>query len=358
MADSGTHQAIIDELYAVYQSKGFILEEEALTLMDAYNLSLQEIEQITGILLGKGALFGGFSYADDDDEYDRSKTDFNKLYEDAIVAEPILEQMINDIRKIQPPQHREWMTLIPQCQAGNKYAANRLFMMYLRSVLKIAYQLSQKYNSPLMDTFEDGMEGLLKSFYKYDLSKHGVFPSYYPMWVMQNITRNMAFSPNPQLYFPVHVKTKLCKIFDNVEAAEWDLSSKALIKSVVDELECSAEEAERLLGFFMAIPSLDDLLENGKEELFSDKGAFADELARRTEHSDLRKIIDALRKEITPRESQVLDLRYGLSDGKERTLEEIGEMFSLTRERIRQIEAKGIRKLQHPTRIKRIRDYY
>jgi RNA polymerase primary sigma factor len=295
---------------------------------------------------------------DDDDEYDRSQTDFNKLYEDAIAAEPILEQLVNDIREIQPPQHREWMALIPQYQAGNKYAANRLYEMYLRSVLKIAYQFSKKYNAPLVDTFEDGMEGLLKSFRRYDLSKHGVFPSYYPMWVMQNITRNMAFSPNPQLYLPVHVRTKLYKIFDNVEAAEWDLSSQALIKSVVDELECSAEEAERLLGFFVAIPSLDELLENKKDEFFSDQGAFADELARRTEHNDLRRIIDVLLKEIKPRESQILDLRYGLTDGKERTLEEIGDMLSLTRERIRQIEEKGLRKLRHPTRANKIRDYY
>ena len=96
-----------------------------------------------------GVLFGESSYADDDDEYDRSQTDFNKLFEDAIAAEPILEQLVNDIREIRPPQHREWMTLIPQYQAGNKYAANRLFEMYLRSVLKIVYQFSQKYSAPL-----------------------------------------------------------------------------------------------------------------------------------------------------------------------------------------------------------------
>jgi len=358
MESSGNHQVVIDELYAVYQSKGFIQEEEALTLMSAYNLSLQEIERITRTLLGMGVLFGGYSNADDDDEYDRGQTDFNKLYEDAIAAEPILEQLVSDIREIQPPQHREWMTLIPQYQVGNKYAANRLFEMYLRSVLKIAYQFSQKYNAPLMDTFEDGMEGLLKSFRRYDLSKHGVFPTYYPMWVMQYITRNVAFSPNPLLYFPLHVRTKLYKIFDNVEAAEWDLSSQALIKSVIDELECSAEEAELLLGFFVAIPSLDELLENNSDEFFSDQGAFAEELARKTEHSDLRRIIDALLKEIKPRESQILVLRFGLTDGKERTLEEIGDMFSLTRGRIQQIEAKIIRKLQHSTRAKRIRDYY
>ena len=178
------------------------------------------------------------------------------------------------------------------------------------------------------------------------------------MWIMQTINRNMAFSPNPQLYFPVHVRTKLYKIFDNVETAEWDFTSQALIKSVVDELECSVEEAHRLLGFFVAMPSLDELLENEGDEFFSDQGAFADELARRTEHSDLRRIIDALLKEIKPRESQILDLRCGLTNEKERTLEEIGEMFSLTRERIRQIEAKGIRKLQHPICTKRIRDYY
>ena len=350
----GNHQTIIDNLYAKYKSKGFIQEDEALTLMSAQNLSLQEIERITGTLLGMGVIFADESFEDDEDEYDRGQTDFNLLYEDVVATEPVLEQFVNEIRMIQPPQHREWMTLIPQYQAGNPYAINRLFEMYLRSVLKIAFSFSQKYNAPLMDTFEDGMEGLLKSFSKYDLAKNGVFPSYYPMWVMQNITRNMSFSPNPLLYFPVHIRTKLYQLFDNVEAAEGDLKSPWLIQSVVDELECTEIEAKNLLGFFEPMPSLDELLENECDGYFNDNGAFEDEMYQRAEQSDLQSIFKTLLMELKPREAEILEARYGLIDGKAKTLEEVGEMYDVTRERIRQIEAKALRKIRHPSRVKKL----
>ena len=352
------HQ-IVETLYKKYSKQGFITEDEALSVFAEHNATLPEIDSLTEQLLIRGVIIKPYNSEDEDDEYDRGQTDFQALYDDVIKIDPSLDSYVSYVSKIQPPQHREWKMLIPQYKSGNKYALTRLFEMYLRSVIKIAFSFSQKFNAVLADTIQDGNIGLLNSFEKYDMTTHGVFQSYYPMWVMQNITRNMPFSPNPCLYFPVHIRDRLYKLYDNVVAAGGigvaDLSSPILIKSVTDELNCTIEEAQYLLHFFKPIQSIEDLIGTQPELFFDD--SFEVNMIENIDKTILGNVVEKLLSELNPRETEVLQLRYGLDRGKERTLEEVGCRFNLTRERIRQIESNAIKKLSMPMRAEKLKSF-
>lgn len=350
---------IIETLYAQYTDKGFILEHEVLHLFAENNVPLSSIDSLTEQLLLRGVIIRADEA--DDDGYDRGKIDFETLYKNVIHADPSLRNYIEYVRQIQPPQHREWQRLIPQYRGGNQYAQERLFKMYLRSVIKIAYAYHQRLGAPLADTIQDGNIGLLLALEKYDGGKHGVFPSYYSMWVMQNITRNMVFSPNPLFYFPVNIRSKLYSFYDNVEAAggisKADLSSLVLLKSVMEEMGCTVEEAKYYLTFFTPPLSIEELLETEAND-FSDDSAQEERMVEVADRVLLQDTIWDLLSQLKPREAEVLKLRYGLTDDNDCTLEEVGEKFGLTRERIRQVEAEAFKKLCHPTRINRLRAFF
>lgn len=352
-------QQIIETLYAKYSEKGFISEAEALCLFVENQVSLSSIDSLTEQLLLRGVIIKADE--SDDDEYDRGQTDFEALYRGVIHADPSLRNYIEYVRQIQPPQHREWKMLLPQYKTGNPYAQNRLFEMYLRYVVKIAYSYYQRLGVPLSDTIQEGNIGLLLAFEKYDMAEHGIFPTYYPMWVMQNITRNTSFSPNPLFYFPVRIKDKLYKLYHNIEASggigEADLSSPALLESVMEEMDCAVEDAKEYLKFFEPMLSIERLLES-EENVFSDGGALEKRMIEAADNVLLHDTIWSFLSQLKPQEAEVLKLRYGLADDNECTLEEIGKKFGRTRERIRQIEVKALKKLTHPNRVDKLRAFF
>ncbi len=353
---------IITTLYDCYKANGFITEDEALSLFAANNISLANIDALTEQLLLRGVIIKTEAdVGDDEEEYDRGQTDFECLYKNVVDVEPSLHDYVEYVRQIQPPQHREWRILMPQYKSGNKYAKNRLHNMYLRSVIKIAYSFHKRFGALLADTIQDGNIGLLYALRKFNIAEHGVFPSYYPMWVMQNITRYMSFSPNPLLYFPVHMKDKLNKLYDNVVDAggigKADLSSITLFQSVIGEMDCTEDEAKYYLSFFQPLFSIEEQLE--KQEIsFTDCGIQAEDMMDAVDKILLHHTVKDVLTQLKSRESKVLELRHGLLDNYERTLEEVGEHFGVTRERIRQIEAKAIRRLRHPTRSKKLRPFF
>jgi RNA polymerase primary sigma factor len=353
-----TRQEIVTELYDRYQQRGFITENETLSLFAKKSVPLTEIDSLTGQLLMRGVVIKLNDLSDNDEEYDRGQIDFEALYAAVIEAEPSLKNYIEFTREIQPPQHREWQVLIPQYKVGNQYAKNRLFEMYMRSVVKIAYSFYKRLGASLADTIQDGNIGLLTSFEKYDISEHGVFPSYYPWWVMQSITRNMGFSPNPLIYFPVQMRDKLYKIYDNVISAGGigvaDLSSPALLKSVMEELGCTADDVNKFLRCFESALSIEKLLAT-QPGIFTDSGMAEEKIFEYLDEIKIQDTIKKLLAELKLREAQVLIFRYGLYDYKERTLEEVGKMYGVTRERIRQIESKALRKLRNSSRVKKLR---
>lgn len=347
------HGEIIEKLYKEYTVRGFLSEDHIFDVLEENGISLFDVEYICDHLLSKGVIIRDESSLDEDDEeYDRSNIDYEEVYREVLEIDDSLSDLIEYIRGIQAPQHREWRNLMPQIRNNNAFARNRVFEMYMRVAVRIALTHAKKYQLPLDDTIQNALMGLHVSIDKYETSRQDNFSQYFPFWVRQFIMRD-AQTLNPSVYFPTHVKEKLFAIYDNVEdyfggVADRSKPGAELLQSISDELECSLEEARQLLDYLKPFESIEMLMEDEDNEwLFSDKGVACEEMVKTLElWSDASDLYSKI-KRLKPREQDVLLYRYGIGYEREHTLEEIGNRLNITRERIRQIEAKAIRKIRY-----------
>lgn len=350
------HEAIVEKLHNEYKLCGYITEQQVFATIEENDIPLFDVEYICDQLLSKGVIIRDDDVSDDSDEeeYDRSHTNYGKIYEQVLEIDPSLTNFIEYVKNIQAPQHREWQNLLPQAQNGNNYARTRVFEMYIRVVVKTALVLSQKYNLEVSDTIQDGMVGLHTAIDKFDFGRQDSFTTYFPFWVRQIIMRE-ATTRNPTMYFPIHIKEKLFNIYDNVDEHECDECGKEepcsqLIESIAVELECGFEEAERLYHYIIPFDSVEQLLEDDKN-VFSDHSEFANTMEVNVEKwllsNTLSKAMDLC---LTEKEHEIILRRYGFDNYEIHTLETLGDIMGVTRERIRQIEANALRKL--------IKNYY
>jgi len=354
MMDELLERKIFEDLFNIYKSKGFVTTDTVLEVLNGAKVSLADIDRICDQLLAMGVIIRDVlaDFPNDDEEYDRGKVDYEQLYNDVLLYEPELELLINDLKKIKPPQHREWKILIIHAQAGNTFAYNRLCEMYLRTVLNISFSIAKQYKLPVSDVFHEGIIGLLIAIKKFNPIDNDMFPRYFPLWVRRQIYRSIPFALNPGMYFPVHIKDKLFRIYGVVnehycELCDTTTCCPKLIQSISATLDCTYEEAIQLLEYFIPVESTEQLLDES-EEIVSDHGAQCIFYEEKIDAFLLKSIIHKELATIKPRNKRIVYLRYGFEDGISHTLEEIGEIFGLTRERIRQIEAKILRQLRHP----------
>ena len=350
---------IITQLYDCYMANGFITEDEALSLFTAHNTPLHQIDSITEQLLAMGVIIT----PDEDvaEQYiDRSKSDYNVYFNEVIELDPELTPFIEYIRNVTPPQTREWQNLIPQAQNGNEYAKNRLIEMYMRVAVRQALYFSKKYHLPIEDTLQDGLVGLISSIEKFNPADHIKFSTYLPWWITQSICRNRSLQCS-QLYFPVHIEEKLFNVMEDVEEHFCDYCPEneqypcvKLIELISKKNGWTVEETKKNIKYFSNCTSLDQMIEN--EEEISDDGLFNDELNDSLTKANHRKVLMELLNTIKPREREVLLYRNGFTEKGVLTLEEVGQIYGLTRERIRQLEGKALRRLQHSSRINRLKD--
>ena len=356
---------LVEQLFSIYIEKGFVSTDTVFEMLNGADIPLDTVDRACDELLSLGAIIrdNPVDPSDDNDyEYDRGKVDYEQLYNDALLLEPELESFIAYLRQIQPPQHREWKILLPQAKFGNTYARNRLCEMYLRTVLNIAYNIAKQYDLPLVDTFQDGTIGLLIAIKKYNPLDQNMFPRYFPLWVRQCIFRNIPFSPKPDTYFPVHIKDTLYSIYKIVKNHDCELCDTAtycpnLIQSIISILECSPDLAVQYLDYFIPTESLEQVLEKNPD-LISDEGAQCRIRDEQIDSKALCELIQTMLSSLKSKEQEIVSLRYGIKSGNAHTLEEIGAEFGVTRERIRQIEAKVMRKLRAPSNSKKLKEFW
>ena len=327
-----------------------------------------------------------YDEADKDDYDDYAQRDYEAVFNRVIELDPDLEDFINNVRAVVPPQAREMDQLKYQVQEGNLYARDRVIQMHLRFAVRIALQRAETYDCEISDTLQEALIGLVTAVDKYDPDSSGPFGSYASLWILQNIGRAQA-TQRPAVYYPVHKKEGYFTMYPILKENGYldsDIWTDPEVRRIIqDRLGCGIDQAEDIIRQSMPIESLDEIyemflenidvdeiqddvfentVENGiQQDAFQninpDAFYWNDDIYEEIEQRALRETLEKLMGELSEREQEVLKARYGFEDGVEKTLEEVGQTFGVTRERIRQIESKALRKLSHPTRIRKLKDF-
>ena len=355
---------------------GYVTFDDIMDCADDRNLPIQDFDWLSSSITSKGILVYDDAPAkralnEDVNEYDDfAQSDYEDVYNRIIELDISLEPFVKEVRSIKPPQWRELSQLEYQVIEGNKYARNRMIEMHLRIALRIALQRAETYDMDIQDSLSEACIGLITAVDKYNPDLNGAFSSYASMWIMQNISRRQP-TQRPLMYYPVHKKDAYFSAYPILKSAGYagdidSLRNHEVYELLEDRLSFTYKQTEEVIYATIPFESYEELclmFSETKCESDEDKEFYPRELVIENnaeeiiDNAMLRKQIGETLETLSERERKVLVLRYGLYDGKERTLQEIGVNFHLTRERIRQIEAKALRKLRHPSQIKKLKDY-
>lgn len=247
--------------------------------------------------------------------------------------------------------------LMVQAKSGNDYARNRLIEMLMKIAIKMALNFTEKYHTDLGDTIQYAFEGLIIAYEKFEIGRQDNFTTYAPWWIRQNLHRTIDVCYG--LHTPAHYDERLMAILDiynehyYYSCNKYDICPE-FIRIVCDKLEISEKQAKQCLSYMQEPICIDELVKTEDTSLLSWTN---DEITNEVAYCLMKDQMQDVLYTLTPRESNVIKMRFGLDDGYEKSLEEVGKVFGVTRERIRQIEAKALRKLRHPSRSKKLKNY-
>ena len=264
---------------------------------------------------------------------------------------------LREIGRIPLLSYDEELELAKKVLAGDEAAKQKLAESNLRLVVSIAKKYVGR-GMLFLDLIQEGNMGLIKAVEKFDYTKGYKFSTYATWWIRQAITRAIADQART-IRIPVHMVETINKLIRTSRHLLQQLGREPTPEEIAAEMEIPVEKVTEIQKIAQDPVSLETPI---GEEDDSHLGDFIQDDASpapqdAAAYTLLREQLEEVMKTLTPREAKVLKLRFGLEDGKSRTLEEVGKEFNVTRERIRQIEAKALRKLRHPSRSKKLKDY-
>ena len=282
--------------------------------------------------------------------------DTSALAEGLAIDDPV-RMYLKEIGKVDLLQPDEEIELARRMLEGDEAAKKRLAEANLRLVVSIAKRYVGR-GMLFLDLIQEGNLGLIKAVEKFDYTKGYKFSTYATWWIRQAITRAIADQART-IRIPVHMVETINKVIRVSRQLLQELGHDPTPEEISEEMGMPVQKVREILKIAQEPVSLETPI--GEEE-DSHLGDFipdddAPEPAEVASFTLLKEQLVDVLKTLTPREEKVLRLRFGLDDGRQRTLEEVGKEFNVTRERIRQIEAKALRKLRHPSRSKKLKDF-
>ena len=289
--------------------------------------------------------------------YDSAENMEKYFSQEGLAIDDPVRMYLKEIGKIPllTPEREHY--LAEQIALDNKAAKDELIEANLRLVVSIAKRHVGK-GMYFLDLIQEGNLGLIKAVEKFDYSKGYKFSTYATWWIRQAITRAIADQART-IRIPVHMVETIHKVSRTARTLLQELGREPTTDEIAEKLGITADKVRDIMKIAQDPVSLETPI--GEEE-DSHLGDFVEDTdspapSESASYSLLREQLCNILHTLTPREEQVIKLRFGLEDGRPRTLEEVGKQFNITRERIRQIEAKALRKLRHPSRSKPLKDY-
>ena len=351
-------KAVVKELLELGKQKGQLNNQDILDAIGEIDFDPEQLEKLYDNLEQQGIEIVedmGDIKIDDIDLGDGKDSDF--VADGAVTVDDPVKVYLKEIGRVQLLTSEEEIDLAIRIANGDVQAKQRLSEANLRLVVSIAKRYLGR-GMQFLDLIQEGNLGLIKAVDKFDYTKGFKFSTYATWWIRQAITRAIADQART-IRIPVHMVETINKVKKVQSQLLHQNGHEPTPDEIADELDLPVDKVREIMRVAQEPVSLETPI--GEEEdshlgdFIPDDGAPAP--ADAASHTMLREQLSDVLSTLTPREEKVLRLRFGLEDGRSRTLEEVGKEFNVTRERIRQIEAKALRKLRHPSRSRKLKDY-
>ena len=353
-------KTIVKELTELGKSKGSLTNDEIIEALGEMEFKPEELEKLYDSLEQQGIEIiediENINF-DELENVEEKKDGLGGEGTETVSIDDPVKVYLKEIGRVPLLTPEEEIELAIKIAEGDVQAKKRLSEANLRLVVSIAKRYLGR-GMQFLDLIQEGNLGLIKAVEKFDYTKGFKFSTYATWWIRQAITRAIADQART-IRIPVHMVETINKVKKVSTQILHEKGHEPSSEEIAEKLDISVEKVREIVRVAQEPVSLETPI--GEEEDShlgdfipdSDTPAPADEAS----HALLKEQLEEVLATLTPREAKVLRLRFGLEDGKSRTLEEVGSEFKVTRERIRQIEAKALRKLRHPSRSKKLKDY-
>jgi RNA polymerase primary sigma factor len=361
VAEKDMSPAKIDEVKNLVnrgKKEGELTYEEIMDALEDIDLDSEDIEKIYDIFSEMNIEIVNSKLEDEEDEDDEDENSGLDLsVPKGVGIDDPVRMYLKEIGKVDLLTADEEVELAKRMEQGDEWAKQQLVEANLRLVVSIAKKYVGR-GMLFLDLIQEGNMGLMKAVEKFDYTKGYKFSTYATWWIRQAITRSIADQART-IRVPVHMVETINKLIRVSRQLLQEKGREPKAEEIGEEMDISAEKVREIMKIAQEPVSLETPI--GEEE-DSHLGDFIEDEdspapASAASYILLKEQLDGVLDTLTDREKRVLELRFGIEDGRPRTLEEVGKEFGVTRERIRQIEAKALRKLRHPSRSKKLKDY-
>jgi len=344
------------------KKQGFITQEEVLEVFPDAEMRLEELDDLYHRLLEESVDVFESITEEELKEDEKASSELARELEilatlrDTAITDPV-RMYLKEIGRVSLLNAKEEVDLAKKIEVGSKAARRKLIEANLRLVVSIAKKYVGRGLS-LLDLIQEGNQGLMRAVEKYDWHRGYKFSTYATWWIRQAITRAIADQART-IRIPVHMVETINKLIRASRKLMQNLGREPTFEEIAQEMDLSASRVREIFKIAQETTSLATPIGDDEDSFLGD--FIPDETQpqpyEQASKQLLKENIEEVLATLSDREARVLKMRYGLDSHRAMTLEEVGREFGVTRERIRQIEAKALRKLKHPSRRKKLQDY-